>query len=126
MGPMQIAIIMSNLMKRLGINAYYVHGSDFGHVIGSHMATYFDKRVLGLHTSFPLNFSKLSTWTWILGGLWPSLVGQGLEDKMYPVKDKIDFVLEEFGFMLLQGTKPDTIGKFLNIGNDIAHFFIYL
>lgn len=112
MGPMQIAIIMSNLMKRLGYNSYYVHGSDFGHLIGSHMATYFDKEVLGLHTTFPLNFSKLSIWTWILGGLWPSLAGQGFEDIMYPVKDKIDFFFEEFGFMLLQGTKPDTIGKF--------------
>lgn len=112
---MQIAIVMRNLMKRLGFNSYYVHGSDFGHTIGSHMATYFHKHVLGLHTAFPVNLSKLSILTWILGGLWPSYVGQGLEDKMYPAKDKINFLLEETGYMHLQATKPDTIGKFFNI-----------
>lgn len=121
---MQIAIVMANLMERLGFKAYYVHGSDFGHTIGTHMATYFDQDVLGLHTAFPVNLSKLSVLTWILGGLWPSCFGQGVEDKIYPAKDKINFLLEETGYMHLQGTKPDTIGKFLSVGHDINYFAV--
>lgn len=123
---MQIAIVMANLMERLGFDAYYVHGGDFGHTIGTHMATYFDKEVLGLHTTFPVNFSKRTVLTWVLGGIWSSLVGGGLEDRMYPLKDKTEYLLEESGYMHLQGTKPDTIGKFLKTGNYISFLFIIL
>ncbi|XP_028031222.1 juvenile hormone epoxide hydrolase-like [Bombyx mandarina] len=107
----EMAIIMRNLMRRLGYTQYYIQGGDFGHMIGSHIATIFPSEVLGFHTNFPANTSKLSLLTWLLGGLlWPSYFGNGIEDRMYPLKDKLEFYLEETGYSHLQSTKPDTIG----------------
>lgn len=103
---------MRNLMHRIGHKTFYVQGGDFGHTIGSHIATLFPKEVLGFHTNLPANFSKYAYITWILGSIWPSYVAGDNVDRLYPVSDKIKFFLEEFGYMHLQATKPDTIGKF--------------
>lgn len=100
-------------MHRLGHKNFYVQGGDFGHMVGSHMATLFPKEVLGFHTNLPANFSKYAFLTWILGSVWPSFVAGEHEDKMYPLADKIKFFLEEFGYMHLQITKPDTIGELI-------------
>nr|QOI60667.1 juvenile hormone epoxide hydrolase 3 [Mythimna separata] len=110
LSPHQIAIIMRNLMQKLGFKHYYVQGGNFGHIIGSHMATIFPDEVVGFHTNFPVNLSKHSQWIWFLGSIWPTFVANGYADRMYPFIDKINFYLEEFGFMHLQTTKPDSIG----------------
>ncbi|XP_049881035.1 juvenile hormone epoxide hydrolase-like [Pectinophora gossypiella] len=106
----QIAIIMRNLMHRIGFTKYYIQGGDYGHAIGTDMSTIFPQEVLGFHTNMPIHFSKLPTLVWMLGSIWPSIVANGLEDRMYPLKDKIENALEEFGYLHLQMTKPDTIG----------------
>ncbi|KAJ0171738.1 hypothetical protein K1T71_012501 [Dendrolimus kikuchii] len=108
--PLHIAVIMRNLMHRLGFKQYFVQGGDYGHAIGSNMATLFPEEVLGFHTSMPVNFSKLAVLTLIVGEVWPTLVGGEFSDKMYPLNQKLKFYLEETGYMHLQGTKPDTIG----------------
>ncbi|XP_035454781.2 juvenile hormone epoxide hydrolase-like [Spodoptera frugiperda] len=110
LSPHQIAIIMRNLMQRLGHKQYYVQGGNIGHLIGSHMATIFPKEVVGFHTNFPVNFSKYAQWVWVLGSIWPTLVANEYVDRMYPLDKKVNFYLEEIGFLHLQGTKPDTIG----------------
>ncbi|KAH9634312.1 hypothetical protein HF086_011572 [Spodoptera exigua] len=110
LSPHQIAIIMRNLMQRLGHKHYYVQGGNLGHIIGSHMATLFPKEVVGFHTNFPVNFSKYAQWVWLLGSVWPKFVANENVDRMYPLGKKVNFYLEEFGFLHLQGTKPDTIG----------------
>ncbi|XP_047519824.1 juvenile hormone epoxide hydrolase-like [Pieris napi] len=106
----QIAIVMRNLMERLGHKQFYVHGGNLGHNIGSHMATLFSNQVLGFHTTFPVNFSKIADWLWVIGSLWPSLVSNEFVDRMYPLSDKLAYYLEEFGYLHLQATKPDSIG----------------
>lgn len=98
-------------MQKLGHKHYYIQGGNFGHIIGSHMATIFPDEVVGFHTNFPVNMSKYSQLAWMFGSVWPSYVANGFEDRMYPLFDKIKFYLEEFGFLHLQGTKPDSIGK---------------
>ncbi|VVC93887.1 unnamed protein product [Leptidea sinapis] len=108
--PHQIAIVMRNLMERIGFKQFYVQGGDFGHTIGSHMAILFPDQVLGFHTSFPVNFSKISMLTWLVGGVWPSLMPKEITDSMYPLKDKFKYLWEEFGYMHIQATKPDTGG----------------
>ncbi|XP_047036812.1 juvenile hormone epoxide hydrolase-like [Helicoverpa zea] len=106
----QIAIIMRNLMQRLGHKTYYVQGGNLGHIIGSNIATIFPEEVLGFHTNFPVNFSKYAQLVWMLGSLWPTFVANGHVDRMYPLGQKLKFYLEESGFAHLQATKPDTIG----------------
>lgn len=98
-------------MHRIGHKYYYIQGGDFGHAIGSNMATIFQYEVLGFHTNLPVNFAKNAAWTWLLGSIWPSYTAGEHIDKWYPLGAKIKYYFEEFGYMHLQSTKPDTIGK---------------
>ena len=43
----KIAVIMRNLMMRLGFTKYYIHGGDWGAVVVNAMATFFQSEVLG-------------------------------------------------------------------------------
>lgn len=56
LGPLEIAVVISNLMKRIGHDKYYIQGGDCGHYIGSIMSTLFPERVLGFHTNLPVLF----------------------------------------------------------------------
>jgi hypothetical protein len=48
----------------------------------------------------------------LLGSLWPSLiVDETHADKVYPLGQHYAYLLEESGYMHLQATKPDTLGK---------------
>jgi hypothetical protein len=48
----------------------------------------------------------------IIGSLWPTLiVDEAHVDKVYPLGKHFAFILEEMGYMHLQATKPDTLGK---------------
>jgi hypothetical protein len=48
-----------------------------------------------------------------VGSLWPTLiVDEAHVDKVYPLLKHYAFILEEMGYMHLQSTKPDTVGKF--------------
>lgn len=108
-----MAIILRNLMERIGHKQFYVHGGDVGHIVGSHMATLFPDQVLGFHSSTPINLSKLAHLTLMLGSICPKCVAKDLADKIYPYSDKLKFYLEESGYLHLQSTKPDTLGKYL-------------
>ncbi|XP_052741089.1 juvenile hormone epoxide hydrolase [Bicyclus anynana] len=108
--PYQKAIVIRNLMEKIGVKQFYIHGEDIGSLIGSHLATIFPKQVLGFHTNTPINLSKLAQLTLIAGALFPSYTAGDLADKIYPLKDKFSYYLEEFGYVHLQSTKPDTLG----------------
>lgn len=46
---------------------------------------------------------------------WPSLiVSDEHASKVFPLKDHFSFILRESGYLHLQATKPDTIGKHYN------------
>jgi hypothetical protein len=48
------AVVLHNLMARLGHRHYYVQGGDAGHVLGAALATLFPSDVLGFHTNMPI------------------------------------------------------------------------
>ncbi|XP_026761182.2 juvenile hormone epoxide hydrolase-like [Galleria mellonella] len=110
LSPTKISIVIRNLMQRLGFKKYYIQGGDFGHSVGSGIATLFPNEVLGIHTNFPANFANKAYLAWILGAIWPTLVEKEYTDRLYPLAKKVEFFLEEFGYLHLQATKPDTIG----------------
>lgn len=115
MTPAQNAMIMRNLMQRLGFTQYYIHGGDLGHTIGSYIATAFPKEVLGFHSNSLVDLSPMPMIKWLLGSLWPSLfVEEEVVKRMYPLKDRIEVLFWESGYVHLQGTKPDTIGKYVS------------
>lgn len=47
LGYVEIAVIMRNLMTRLGYQKFYIQGGDWGSIIGSSLATLFPENVIG-------------------------------------------------------------------------------
>lgn len=78
------------------------------------------QEVLGWHTNFPMARSGYTTAMTVLGALWPSLVVEPeLQDRMYPLGKVFSFLVEESGYMHIQATKPDTVGKVIRIGTPV-------
>ncbi|XP_055917182.1 juvenile hormone epoxide hydrolase 2-like [Eupeodes corollae] len=111
MGPAQIAVILRNLMLRVGYTKFFIHGNDWGSDIGSHIATLFPENVLGYHsTSCTLN-TPLSHIKLFIASLAPSFfVPQDYTHFFFPLSKSVRSFLEETGHSHLQATKPDTIG----------------
>jgi juvenile hormone epoxide hydrolase len=110
-GPLEISIVMRNLMVKLGFEKFYVQGGDWGSIIGSNLATLFPQNVIGFHTNMCGVMTPLATIKTMIVSLYPSLFVDKSE-WMYPYK--FTQLLLESGYMHLQSTKPDTIGIALN------------
>ncbi|ALC42557.1 Jheh1 [Drosophila busckii] len=114
MGPAQVAIMLRNLMLRLGYNKFFIQGGDWGSILGSHIATLFPQNVLGYHSNMCNNLSPRSMVKGSLASLWPSLfVPNGFEDFFFPKSREFNYLMEESGYFHIQATKPDTIGAAL-------------
>ena len=47
-----------------------------------------------------------------IGAFFPSLIVEDhLADRMYPLSSFFAYLMEEFGYMHIQATKPDTVGE---------------
>ncbi|XP_013164068.1 PREDICTED: juvenile hormone epoxide hydrolase-like isoform X1 [Papilio xuthus] len=111
MGTAQMAVVMRNLMKRLGFNKFYIQGGDWGSVVGGHLATLFPEEVLGYHTNLPFSTAPSSMVIPIIASVYPSLVFSQQEiERVYPLTDYYSMLIEEMGYLHLHATKPDTIG----------------
>ncbi|XP_052865139.1 juvenile hormone epoxide hydrolase 1-like [Anopheles cruzii] len=112
MSASKVAVVMKNLMARLGYRRFYVQGGDWGAIIGNLMAILFEDDILGFHSNMcsgsasPLTIGKL-----ILSSLVPSyFVEQQSFGHFYAYWDRIPELIRECGHMHLQATKPDTVG----------------
>lgn len=110
-----MAVIVRNLMLRLGYEKFFIHGGDVGFIVGSTIATLYPENVLGFHSNMCVNLSPKSQVKGLLASLWPSLfVPSDYEDFFFPKSREISFLIEESGYFHLQATKPDTIGSALS------------
>ncbi|CAH0399774.1 unnamed protein product [Chilo suppressalis] len=111
LNPVQIGIIMRNLMRRLGYEKFYIQAGDWGSQCATHMATIFPNEVLGFHTNMPLSSRTISTVKLLVGSLFPTLaVDPKYADRIYPLKKFFSYIMRESGYFHIQATKPDTIG----------------
>ncbi|KPI98603.1 Juvenile hormone epoxide hydrolase [Papilio xuthus] len=109
-GVDKMAVVLRNLMHRLGHKKFYTHGADWGSVVMSNMATFFPNEVLGYHSSMPTIFSPLQAFARIVGDYFPSLVVRPeVADRMYPLSNFLSKIVRESGYFHLQATKPDTV-----------------
>lgn len=112
LGSTQVAVIMRNLMERIGFKKYYVQGGDWGSMIISAMSTLFPENVLGQHSNMCFVNTPSSNIKAIIGSFFPeSFAGTGNAHKMYPMSEHFFTLLEEMGYLHLQATKPDTVGQ---------------
>lgn len=112
------ARIFATVMDRLGHKRYLVQGGDWGSLICRYMAILYPDRVIGYHTNFPVvprdaRFGLRVFFTW----LFPKCLLED-PDKEYPLLfpfwRTFFRVFSEMGYMILQSTKPDTVGTALN------------
>nr|ABD85119.1 juvenile hormone epoxide hydrolase [Spodoptera exigua] len=111
LGMPQVAVIFRNLMNRLGHKKYYVQGGDWGAGIVSTMSTLFPEDILGHHSNMLFTQHTCATVRTLVGAFLPSLIiEEHLASRIYPLSSFFAYVLEEFGYMHIQATKPDTVG----------------
>ncbi|XP_053604306.1 juvenile hormone epoxide hydrolase-like [Plodia interpunctella] len=111
LNPVQIGIMMRNLMKRLGFQKYYIQAGDWGSQCATHMATIFPDEILGFHTNMPLSSKRKSFAKFVIGAFFPRLVVNAeYQDRLYPMLGLLSYIMRESGYFHMQATKPDTIG----------------
>ena len=111
LGAAQMAVVMRQLMQRLGFQQFYLQGGDWGSIIATHMATLYPNMVLGTHLNMCATMHPLSHILYAIGQIYPLLiVDPPYQDRVYPLSKMYSFLLEEMGYCHLQATKPDTVG----------------
>ncbi|KAH8339913.1 hypothetical protein KR067_002019 [Drosophila pandora] len=113
-GVAQVAVVMRNLMLRLGFEKFLVQGGDWGSLIGSNVASLFPENVLGYHSNMCTNNSPLASIKLVLASFFPSwFVDSQYSDFYKGLGDLFGTILEEMGYAHIQASKPDTIGNAL-------------
>lgn len=102
-------------MSKIGFEKYYIQGGDWGAMIVQIMASMNPDEVLGMHSNMCFVNSPLQWIKSFIGSYFPSVVGIPKEHEkyLYPMSEKFMNLILEMGYMHLQATKPDTVGKFL-------------
>ncbi|CAL8312729.1 unnamed protein product [Lota lota] len=113
------ARVFNKLMRRLGFQQFYAHGGDWGGLVTTNMAQLEPEVVKGLHVNFapPSGHNVAMVTSLLLGRRFPSLFGFTPFDiqRIYPVMENMfREPLRESGYLHIQATKPDTVGRGLN------------
>ncbi|KAH8348258.1 hypothetical protein KR084_005857 [Drosophila pseudotakahashii] len=113
-GVAQVAVVMRNLMLRVGFEKFLVQGGDWGSIIGSNVAGLFPENVLGYHSNMCGNNSPLGQIKTVLASIFPSCFVDSRYAEFYRgLGDFFSTILEEMGYAHIQASKPDTIGNAL-------------
>ncbi|XP_015125668.1 juvenile hormone epoxide hydrolase 1 [Diachasma alloeum] len=111
LGDSQIAVVLKNLMLRLGFDKYYVHGGDWGAIITARMSALFPDHVIGMHSTMCTASSAKVILKIVFYSFFPSLL---LEEEdyhwFYPLSERLGRILLLSGYLHLQATKPDSLG----------------
>lgn len=113
-GAAEMAVVLRNLMLRLGYAEFYVQGGDWGSFVGSHLATLYPENVRGYHSNFCVPKTLLSTVKLLVASVWPTLfVAEEFAEQVFPLADKFKILLLETGSFHMQATKPETLTAML-------------
>lgn len=113
-GTAQMAVVLRNLMIRLGFEKFVVQGGDWGSLVGSNIAALFPENVLAYHSNMCSNSGPLSNIKLILYSFFPSYFIDSQHSQFYKgIGSMFAHIMEEFGYAHIQATKPDTIGSAL-------------
>ena len=115
MNAAEMAIVMRNLMLRLGFNKFLVQGGDWGSVIGSNLVTIFPDNAIGYHSNMCVLTTPLAIMKNIVASFYPEkfLLSRLFHGHHFPLGEKLSWLIEESGYFHIQATKPDTIGTAL-------------
>ncbi|XP_014484159.1 PREDICTED: juvenile hormone epoxide hydrolase 2-like [Dinoponera quadriceps] len=106
-----MAVVLKNLMLRLGFDKFYVQGGDWGACITTDMSILFPQHVLGMHSNFCF---MMDMWSLLKDIFYhylpPSLSPSGDFYQLASLKQQVIAFLAESGYIYIQATKVDTIG----------------
>ncbi|KAJ8009139.1 hypothetical protein DPEC_G00085790 [Dallia pectoralis] len=113
------ARVFHKLMKRLGFRQFCTHGGDWGWLVTTNMAQLEPQIVRGMHLNFapPALLGLTTVLSLLLGRRFPKLFGFDDVDvqHIYPVfQNLVVETIKESGYLHIQATKPDTVGRGLN------------
>ncbi|KAG4073588.1 hypothetical protein HA402_000812 [Bradysia odoriphaga] len=110
-GVAEMAVVLRNLMIRLGYKRFYIQGGDWGSILGSTIAQLFPENVIGYHSNMCVVNSPLALIKGVVASFYPPyFVEKEHEDFFFPLTEKLENLVMESGYFHLQSTKPDTIG----------------
>lgn len=82
------------------------------YIVASVILFLYFQEVLGFHTNMGFVNSGKTTLLELIASFFPSLIVESkYADRLYPLSKRYSTLLEEMGYMHLQATKPDTVGK---------------
>ena len=98
--PERIALILAQLMQKLGYERYAIAGGDWGAIINRHLANHFPDRLIGLHSNMilaspPADSEKRAEIT---------------EEEERIRSARQTYMLNEVAYQQIQGTKPQSLG----------------
>ena len=98
--PEKIALILSQLMEKLGYQRYAIAGGDWGAIINRHLANHFPERLIGLHSNMilaspPSNAERRAEVT---------------DEEENARSARQAYMLNEVAYQQIQGTKPQSLG----------------
>ena len=98
--PERIALILAQLMQKLGYERYAIAGGDWGAIINRHLANHFPDRLIGLHSNMmlaspPADSEKRADIT---------------EEEERIRSARQTYMLNEVAYQQIQGTKPQSLG----------------
>uniref|UniRef100_A0A3Q3XB42 Epoxide hydrolase n=1 Tax=Mola mola TaxID=94237 RepID=A0A3Q3XB42_MOLML len=113
------ARIFHKLMKHLGFQQFYAHGGDWGWLVTTNMAQLEPGTVKGLHVNFapPSKPTLPVVLSIMLGRCFPKIFGftdMDIQNLFPPMEKLVVESIKESGYMHIQATKPDTVGRGLN------------
>lgn len=112
LGVPEIAVVLRNLMLRLGYDRFYVHGDDWGSAVGSAIATLFPENVKGYHSTDCAVYTPYALMKLLIASVAPKFfVEPNTKEFFFPLGEVFRRALRESGYMHIQATKPDTIGR---------------
>jgi len=102
--PERIALVLADLMARLGYERYALAGGDWGAIINRHLANHYPERLIGLHSNMILAPAPES----------PELRAQVTEAEAAAREARGAYMANEVAYQQIQGTKPQSLGYGLN------------
>ncbi|XP_055339482.1 epoxide hydrolase 1-like [Paramacrobiotus metropolitanus] len=108
-----MARMFHTLMTRLGFQKYFIHGGDWGSLIGRTMAVMYPDSVHGLElTMYPIPMIPSLLKNAVASFIPSWFVEHHEADKLF--FHNVPALLRETGYMHIQATKPDTVGAALS------------
>ena len=102
--PERIALLLAELMEKIGYERYAIAGGDWGAIINRHLANHYPDRLIGLHSNMMLAGPPA-------GSEQRANVTEE-EDEARAARQ--GYMQNEVAYQQIQGTKPQTLGYGLN------------